>query len=382
MSMKRPAILVCGPHLEALSGVSTHLNLLLSSRLAEQFTLSHFQVGREGREESRPARLARFLLSPLSLAMTVLKRRVDVVHLNTSLNARAYWRDVVYLLVAKLCGARVLYQVHGGALPQQFFRGNRFLTALLRASLRAPDALVVLANCEVEAYRAFVPAQHVVALPNGIDPGPFAGFPRPVENPADAADERVAPLRLVYIGRLAREKGLYEALQAMRLSRAGKLAVRLVIAGSGPEEMSLKRFARGLGLAGDVSFAGPVFGAEKLRLLGQADVFLLPTYAEGLPYALLESMAAGVPVVATRVGAIPDVVTEGVHGLFVPRRNAQAIATAIARLHGDRAAVARMGAACRARIAERYSLARLAQDFAKLYTEMCPVRRVGVATRS
>jgi glycosyltransferase involved in cell wall biosynthesis len=372
MSMKRLSILVCGPDLAAVSGVSTHLGLLLSSGLAEKFTLTHFQVGREGRNESRLSRIARFLFSPLSLALAILGRGVDVVHLNTSLNPRAYWRDLVYLLVAKACGARVLYQVHGGDLPQQFFRGSRLLTAWLRATLRIPDAVVVLANSEVEAYRAFVPAQQVMALPNGIDIVPFARLAR--------SDHR-GPLRLVYIGRLAREKGLYEALAAMQLSQADKLQVRLVIAGSGPEEASLKRCAADLGIAGNVSFTGPVFGEDKINLLGDADAFLLPTYAEGLPYALLESMAAGVPVVATRVGAIPDVVTEGVHGLFVPCRDAPAIAAAIARLYADRASLARMSEACRRRVAERYSISRLSQDFATLYSQMCSVRRIGAASR-
>jgi len=85
---------------------------------------------------------------------------------------------------------------------------------------------------------------------------------------------------------------------------------------------------------------------------------------------LLEGMAAGVPVVTTKVGAIPDVVVEGVHGLFVPPRNAAAIARAIAKLASDRDSLARMSAACRARIAGAYSLERLAESFCRLYSDL------------
>src|SRR5690606_28601527 len=114
-------------------------------------------------------------------------------------------------------------------------------------------------------------------------------------------------------------------------------------------------------------FAGPAFGEEKARLLSQSDVLLLPSYGEGLPYALLEAMAAGVVPVGTRVGAIGDVVETGVHGLFVPVRDAAAIARALESLDQDRAWLARMSAAARKRIAAAYSIERVGADFASAY---------------
>ena len=114
----KPAVLVLGPAREAISGVSTHVNALLGSSLAEGFALEHFQVGSEGRHENALARALRVLASPFLLMLAILRHNAQVVHLNTSLNAKAFWRDLAYLLVAKLCGARVLYQVHGGTLAR------------------------------------------------------------------------------------------------------------------------------------------------------------------------------------------------------------------------------------------------------------------------
>lgn len=374
--MKRLVALVLGPHRDAVSGVSTHLNLLLGSPLAEEFRLVHFQVGSEGHDESSFGRLARLALSPLRLAGEIVARNAAIVHLNTSLNVRAYWRDLVYLIVAKLCGARVLYQVHGGALPHRFFRGNRFLNALLRATLRLADAVVVLAQIELKSYRRFAPGQQVLVVPNAIDTAPYAALKHA---PADPG----APLRLLYIGRLAREKGLYETLEGLQLARAHGVKAKLVIAGSGPEERRLKHFAAGLGLTSDdVSFIGPVFGEAKTRLLTGADALVLASYAEGLPYALLEGMAAGTAIIATRVGAIPDVVAEGVHGLFVPLRNSYGIGRAIIKLASDRALLGRMSEACRRRIAGSYSIERLAGDFRRLYAELCAGRHIKALQRS
>jgi glycosyltransferase involved in cell wall biosynthesis len=363
MNAKTPAILLLGPALAAVSGVSTHLNILLASSLGQAFRLKHFQVGREGHQESVARRIVRLLISPWALAATILAGRVDIVHINTSLNRRAYWRDLAYLVMARLCGARVVYQVHGGDLPEQFAGHGRLRRALLRATWRLPDVIVVLARCELAAYREFLPGNNIKLLPNAIDSAPYATL----DNQNRGAHSLV---QLLYIGRLAREKGLYEALQGLHLALAQGVAARLVVAGSGPEETRLKNFARQLGLSGSVDFVGPVSGAAKLKWLGESDILLLPSYAEGLPYALLEGMAAGLPVIATRVGAIPDVVGDGVHGVFVAPRDVKGIARSIKRLAGDPASLAKMSAACRLRVASCYSITGMAGEFSRLYAEI------------
>lgn len=368
-------ILVLGPHREAAGGVSTHLNLLFASQLADEFSLVHFQVGSEGRTEGRVVRLVRALVSTLSLAVAIFVRSAVIVHLNTSLNTRAYWRDLAYLVVAKLCGARVLYQVHGGELPQQFFRG-RALTAFLRWTLRIPDAIVVLAQIELEAYRRLVPAQQVLTLPNAIDCAPYARVSRSRSDPAQ-------PLKLIYVGRLIRSKGPYEALQAMSIAKAHGIKASLVIAGSGPEESALRDYADKLGVASDVRLTGPICGDRKIGMLAQSDAFVLATYhPEGLPYALLEAMAAGLPVITTRIGAIPDVVADGVHGLFVPSRDPEAIYRAIVALSADRDLLASMSAACRTRVTAAYSIERLSDGFRRLYSEMSAAKPIKELNRS
>jgi glycosyltransferase involved in cell wall biosynthesis len=371
----RPVALVLGPEREAVSGVSTHVSLLCSSRLAEDYRLVHFRVGSEGRDESALGRLARLVASPFTLALAILGRGASIVHINTSLNVRAYWRDVAYLIVAKLCGARVLYQMHGGALPREFCRRSRLFEAFLRWTFELADAVVVLAQSELAAYQSFVPRQQVLVVPNCIDSSPYPVIPCLRSRSGGA-------LRIAYFGRLAREKGIYELLQGLKVARAEGVGARLMIAGSGPEEAQLRRTVTELGLTSDVSFVGPVFGNEKVKLLAGADVLALPSYSEGLPYALLEAMAAGAPVIVTPVGAIPDVVVEGVHGLFVPPRDAAAIARAIAKLTSDRSLVLRMSAACRRRVAGSYTLERFSTEFGRVYSGLCPSKHANALTKS
>jgi glycosyltransferase involved in cell wall biosynthesis len=361
--MNPPVVLLLGPHRAAVSGVSTHLNLLMESSLGDGYEIVHFQVGSEGRDEGAVGKALRLMVSPFFLAASIIFRHVAIVHINTSLNTRAYWRDLMYLAVAKALGARVVYQVHGGELPRKFFANRPLATSFLRWTLGIPDLVVVLAQVELAAYREFIPGQNVVALPNGIDCRPYSGVPTVRSDPSRA-------LQLVYIGRVAREKGLYETLQGLRLAHELGVDARLVVAGSGAEEARLRRYAQALGIAARVCFVGPVFGNDKVKLLSGADVMLLPSYSEGLPYALLESMAAGVPVIATPVGAIPDVVSDGIHGFLVPPRDGKAIAESLAILARDREKLAWMSRACRRRIRAAFSIERLAQEFSLQYARL------------
>lgn len=363
--------LLTGPKCTALSGVSTHVDLLLRSELAASFVLIHFEVGREGREEGRLARIVRLLVSPFQLAYQVLARRAAIVHLNTALTSRAYWRDLTYMLVARLCRARVLYQVHGGPVPQAFCRGGPLARAFVRATLGLAHVIVVMTDPEREAFSRFGVAAPVLALPNAIDCSPYDALVREPPRPG-------RPLRLLYLGRLVREKGLYELIEGLQLARSRGAAAELILAGDGPEAAALSE-AVAAGGREPVGFVGPVHGPDKLTLLRWADVLALPSYSEGLPYALLESMAAGVPAIATRVGAIPEVVAHGVNGLLLEPHSAPAIAAAIHTLTQDRAALTRMSEASRATIVAHYSIPRLAAQLDALYTGLARSRGHDVA---
>ena len=353
-------VVLLGPALSAVSGVSTHLNMLLASSLAHKFELLHFQVGAEGRNEASLHRLSRLVLSPLQLAAYLLRHWPTIVHLNTSMDRKAYWRDFTYLLVAKALRRKVVYQVHGGELPANFFASSIVLTSLLRLVLRLPDAVLVLSTEELKAYRQFDARIAVRLVPNAIDPRGLADVQRPFNLDA--------PLRLVYVGRLVRAKGIFEIVQAAAAIKAEGMQFSLAFAGDGPDRAELVSFIAQSSVADRATLLGGVFGADKLRLWCTSDVFLFPTFhAEGLPYAILEAMAAGCVPVATPVAAIADVVENGVTGAFVPSRSPALLADAIRQLHHDRPALAKMSKAGRAAVLSNYALPRLGVDMAAAY---------------
>lgn len=359
---RKPRIVLFSPSLTtAVSGYSTHVNMLLSSSLADEFELLHFRTGSNEWNESKLRKIWRLAVSPFALAAYLLWRRPRIVHINTSMNGKAYWRDLSLLAVARLFRRKIVYQVHGGALPQNFFPRSRILTGLLRRVLLTPEAVAVLSQEELAAYRAFDGRIKVHLTPNAIS-ADVLEIPRSVNLDA--------PLRLVFVGRLVASKGLFELVEALRLLKERGHQFTLQIAGRGPDEDALNKAVQDAGIEDRVRFLGAVFGTAKRQLWLNSDILVYPTWQEGLPYALLEAMAAGCVPVTCPVAAIPDVMQDGVHGLFIPLRNPEQLAKAVARLDLHRDDMARMAAAGRARVREQYTTGRLAEDFRRLYSSL------------
>lgn len=357
-------VMLCGPSRDSVSGVATHLNQIFGSALARKYSLVQFQVGSEGRGEGAVGKLIRLLTSPFVLFVSVLRHRPDIVHLNSSLEPKAYWRDLAYLLAAKALGCKVVYQVHGGAPPHLFLGHNILTQSFLRWSLNLPDVLVLLAEVEREAYRLFNAGKCVRVIPNAISLGEYATV--------EQKDYKRRPVRLGYIGRLADDKGVKEVIQAVAILRQrGFDYLRLYIAGSGPYEEELRQMVWDFELGTVIEFVGPVFGEDKIRFWREIGVFVFPTFhKEGLPYTVLEAMASGTPVIATKVGGIPDVITHGVQGLLIESHDPQSVANAIGELLSDDQRLHSMSEAAIRRAHAKYGVERLSQEFDRLYQEV------------
>jgi glycosyltransferase involved in cell wall biosynthesis len=175
--------------------------------------------------------------------------------------------------------------------------------------------------------------------------GPVAPHDRPDDSPLAQLDAR-APLRLLYAGPISRDSGIFEVVLGVRLALTRKVRTRLVIAGDGPDQIALARLIDSLYLARDAVLVDPVSGRARLKLLRGEDASVLPCCTDGLPDGLLDSLAAGVPVIAARAGTIADVVVEGLNGLLVKPRDARDFCRVLCELATNRALLARMREAC------------------------------------
>ena len=168
---------------------------------------------------------------------------------------------------------------------------------------------------------------------------------------------------------MGERKGVDVLLAALAQQAARGIAWRATIAGNGDIDAA-RAAATAYGIADRIAFPGWVDEDAVRALMRTADLFVLPSRAENQPIAILEAMAAALPVVATTVGAIPEQVVDGDTALLVPPANADRLAEALARLLPDAALRRRMGAAGRARFAAHFAIDGTADRFAALYREL------------
>jgi len=162
--------------------------------------------------------------------------------------------------------------------------------------------------------------------------------------------------RLLFVGRLAAVKGLPVLFESIAQLRNDRPDVVLTIAGDGPDRAALEASARSLNIAENLRFLGYQSQTQVRQLLAETDVFVMSSFAEGVPVVLMEAMAAGVPVVATRIAGIPELVEDGVSGFLVPPGDAQSLAERIGALLEDDELRNRFGKAGRAEVEAEFNI--------------------------
>ncbi len=165
------------------------------------------------------------------------------------------------------------------------------------------------------------------------------------------------PLHLACTGRMVAAKGHRILLEAIAALAAEKIEVTCTLIGDGPERKALEALANRLGIAGQIHFLGAMAHQPTLAEVAKADVFVLASFAEGLPVALMEAMALGVPCISTTIAAIPELIHSGENGLLVPPANSAALAAALRQLASDEALRLQLGQEARQTAAENYNLA-------------------------
>jgi glycosyltransferase involved in cell wall biosynthesis len=300
----------------------------------------------------------------LRLRSAIRSRGPDLVHLHTG---RAAWLGG---LAAALAGVpaiatrRMDRPVRPG-LRRRILHGR----LLSRAVAISPGVAAQLA-------RGGVPAERIRTIPSAVDPAALLpSRPREATRAAEGAPPD-APV-LLALAALVRRKGLDVLLDALALVPfgPGSPAPHLWIAGDGPERAALEGQARRLCLGDRVRFLGRREDAPDL--LAACDAFVLPSRQEGLGVAALEAMAAGRPVVATRVGGLGDAVVDGRTGLLVPPDDAKALAEALVRLLASPTLRAELSAEGPKRIAEGFLAEQMVDAYEALYREVLAERRPG-----
>jgi glycosyltransferase involved in cell wall biosynthesis len=372
-----------------VGGPSIHVVLLSSGLDPERYDTT-LVIGREGYREGslrdyalehgvspivlptlgREIHPIRDFLSFLSLCRLMSRLRPQIVHTHTA-KAGALGR-----LAALLTGVPVVVHTFHGTVFSGYFGkvGSTLYGFVERLLARWTDAVVAVSPAiarELQSQR-LAPRRSLETIPLGLE---LARFTRHIPSNGlrdelgfDRADKLVG-----FVGRLVAIKDVPTLLAALPLVQRRVPSARLVLVGDGPERESLQRFVHEQGIEAWVRFLG--FRTDLEHVYPALDVVVNSSLNEGTPVALIEAMAAGIPVVATEVGGTPDVLEYGALGEMVPPRNPGKLAEAIERCLRGGTAVTSKTALGRERAIQRYGSARLCRDIEALYSRLLAVRK-------
>ena len=298
---------------------------------------------------------AHFVESVL-LARELKKRRTTHLH-NHFANSAA----TVGLLASKLLGIRWSFTMHGISetdYPAGLMLGRKIEAAEFVACVSWFGRAQGMRLVPLSQWRKM----HVVRC--GL---PFNRIP--LKGPAEPNTQT-----MICVGRLSPEKGQPGLLRAFAALRAKHPKLRLRLVGDGPDRASLEALAKELGLADAVSFAGRLPEEETLAEIARADLLVLPSFMEGLPIVLMEAMAVGVPVIASRVAGIPELVEDGESGLLFAPSDWDELASRIDLMLGDHALRTRLAEKAKAKVASEFDTRTSAAQLAILFSSTSEVR--------
>jgi glycosyltransferase involved in cell wall biosynthesis len=260
----------------------------------------------------------------------------------------------VALLLRVVFGIPYVISLRGGDVPgfrpYDFWFYHKLAAPALRLVWHGASAVVANSRGLRDLARAFDPAFEISIVPNGVD---LARFGR-------MAGTGTAP-RILSVGRIVHQKGLDVALVA--LAGLTELAWEWRVAGDGPQLAALRTLSQAYGLDGRIRFLGWQKSEQLAREYAEANIFLFPSRDEGMPNAVLEAMASGLPVIATKIAGNEELVVEGETGALVPLEDAEALRAALRSLLEDGSQRERWGRAGRERVQRMYAWENAAQEY-------------------
>ncbi|MEW6406656.1 MAG: glycosyltransferase family 4 protein [Chloroflexota bacterium] len=253
-----------------------------------------------------------------------------------------------------LTGIPYLISLRGGDVPgfrpYDFALYHKLVAPFLRWIWRRSSGLVANSRGLKNLAEAFDSSVPIKIIPNGVDLHRYAPGSRDWQPP-----------RMLFVGRLVYQKGvdlLFEALQDLK-SHPWELS----LVGDGPERAALQKLARKQGISERVHFRGWLDGEAVLDQFRQANLFVFPSRHEGMPNAILEAMACGLPVIASHIAGNEELVMDGENGLLVPPEDSNALRNALGELLEDSTRRKQMGAASRQRVEANYSWEQVAREY-------------------
>jgi glycosyltransferase involved in cell wall biosynthesis len=331
--MDKIQIVMIGASLEQNGGIAT-VEKLIIKHISKNIEIKHITSHDEG---CITHRLIVFIKALASLLLKLIFQKTDIVYIHLS-DGGSILRKAILALIAFSFQKPVFIHAHGAEFHVSYSGLPEWAKKGLNRIFQQCQGFIVLSN----TWRDF----YVLNL--GLDPQKVFVLLNPTELPIKIPKRlNVEEVTLIFCGRVGQRKGAFDLIKAFaNLPDTIKNCSKLILAGDGDLEQA-QNLVNSLNLSGHINFLGWVSSEKRNELLANADIFILPSYNEGLPMAILEAMAWGLPVISTSVGGIPELLTSNKNGLLLTPGDIEQLSQSMQFLIENKALRLEMGEAAR-----------------------------------
>jgi glycosyltransferase involved in cell wall biosynthesis len=351
-------ILMVAPNKTVKGGISTVLKMYLKTDMPYRYDISFLVTHEDG---SKFHKFGIMLIGMVRFFFILLTKRVEIVHIHCG-DVPSPYRKYIFFTMSRWFKLKVVLHWHGGHFFSQYQNVSGFFKRRLKTLFEKSDVVMCLSQSWSNGLGTLFPDSNRIVVRNGIVPP---------ERTRIATMDSDGPTRIVFLGGLTTEKGFYDLLSVFeRLVEEG-FDICLAIGGQGDETRLNTRISSPL-FKNRVDYLGWIDDHQKERLLQGSDIFVLPSYAEAMPMSILEAMAYGLPVVSTRVGAIPEQVEDGVSGFLLAAGDLEGLKKRIKTLIMNRNLRIQMGRNGRRRIESAFDIRRNYEAICQVYDQLGP----------
>lgn len=361
-------VLMVGPIPPPYGGIASVMSTIMESELSRDYSFDSFNRSDIPIEFQRSFRKNLFKMGRLwSFFKELRKGRYDFTHIHSA--DSAFSGTTVFMLAARLAGTKILLHMHGTDWDLFYTGASGFKKFCIRAGLWLPQLTIVLYRLWAENIRNIHPSQNVRVVRNLIHrtapPDPPAIFQL-----RDRIGLAQNDFVVLSVGTVGRRKGSFDIVLAAAGAASKDATLKFVLVGGEelPGEMQeLKELIHGHDLASRVILTGETARENIPLFLGLADVFVLPSFVEGMPMAIIEAMRQGIPVISTRVGGIPEMLDEGQSGLLIHPGAPEEIIQAVMLLKNDSELRRKLSEGARKAFDEKFEFSAGIQEIMSLY---------------
>jgi glycosyltransferase involved in cell wall biosynthesis len=361
MEKENKSIVMLGTSYETMGGVSSVVNTYRRAGLFDRWPIIYLTTHRDGNGFTK---VMSAITSFTSFLWLLAIGKIGCIHAHTASRA-SFWRKSIFIIIARIAKIPVIFHLHGAEFDTFYYREcNNILKKYIRYVLKNSSTIIVLSSQWKKIITEITGMHNIKVIFNPVD----------TASCCSQADSARDPLTLLFLGRLGERKGIYDLIKVTADLHKQYPEIRLLCGGDGHIDQVMA-YAKDLGIKDCVEVLGWVQGEEKKRLLLTSTIFILPSYAEGLPMSILEAMAYGMPVISTSVGGIPDAINHEVDGIMVQPGDTEELRKSIEKLLKNPVMRHRIGSAARNKVNKIFNANKILPELEKIYTEIgiCPI---------